>query len=79
MFVTGPAGADKITVIDVAQQICCEFYKSVGIIWGDKTVLFTAIAGCAAAQFGKVTLQVHHISTQNQKIFPLHCFIHWSK
>ena len=36
MFVTGPAGAGKSTAIDVAQQFCFEFCKSMDIIWGDK-------------------------------------------
>jgi cytidylate kinase len=56
MFVTGPAGSGKSTAIDVAQQFCFECCKSMKIIRGDKTFLFTAITGCAAALFGGVTL-----------------------
>ena len=36
MFVTSPAGAEKSTVIKIAQQFCFEFCRSLDIIWGDK-------------------------------------------
>ncbi|KAL7521820.1 hypothetical protein ACHAWF_000293 [Thalassiosira exigua] len=60
MFVTGPAGAGKSTAIEVAQQFCFEFCRSMDIIWGEKTFLFTAITGCAAALFGGVRCTVRH-------------------
>ena len=34
MFVTGLAGAGKSTAIEVAQQFCFEFCRSMDIIWG---------------------------------------------
>ncbi len=56
IFATGPAGAGKSTAIEVAQQFCFQLCKPIDILWGDKTFLFTAITGCAAALFGGVTL-----------------------
>lgn len=35
MFVTGPAGAGNSTAIDVAQQFCFQFCKSMDILWGE--------------------------------------------
>ncbi len=65
MFVTGPAGAGKSTAIELAQQFCFEFCKSLDLIWNRNTFLFTAVTGCAAALFGGVTL--HSATFLNSK------------
>ena len=52
MFVTGPAGAAKITAIEAALYFCVEFCKSLNIISEDKTFLLTATTGCTSALFG---------------------------
>ncbi len=71
MFVTGPAGAGKSTAIEVAQQFCFQFCKSMDILWGDKTFLFTAITGCAAALFGGVTLHsAAYLNSKSKNISP---------
>ena len=70
MFVTVSAGAGKGTVIEVAQQFCFEFCRSMDIIWGEKTCLFAAITGCAAALFGGVTL--HSAASLNSKLKNIH-------
>ena len=41
MFLTGPAGSGKSSALLVAQQFCFEFCLSVGVMWSDKTFLFT--------------------------------------
>jgi hypothetical protein len=41
MFLTGPAGSGKSTAMKVAQQFCYEFCIAVGIMWSDKTFIFT--------------------------------------
>jgi hypothetical protein len=40
----------------VAQQLCYEFCIAVGIMWSDKTFIFTAYIGLAASLFGGVTI-----------------------
>jgi hypothetical protein len=52
MFLTGPAGSGKSTAMEVAQQFCYEFCIAVGIMWSDKTLIFTAYTGLAASLFG---------------------------
>ncbi len=42
MFLTGPAGSGKSTAMKIAQQFCYEFCIAVGIMWSDKTFIFTA-------------------------------------
>jgi putative protein kinase ArgK-like GTPase of G3E family len=49
MFLTGPAGSGKSSALMVAQQFCYEFCLSVGVMWSDKTFLFTAYRGSAAS------------------------------
>jgi hypothetical protein len=56
MFLTGPAGSEKSTDVKVAQQFCYEFCIAVGIMWSDKTFIFTAYTGSAASLFGGVTI-----------------------
>ena len=48
MFLTGPAGSGKSTSMKIAQQFCYEFCIAVGIMWSDKTFIFTAYTGSAA-------------------------------
>ena len=45
MFLTGPAGSGKSTAMRVAQQFCYEFCIAVGIMWSDKTFIFTLYTG----------------------------------
>ena len=56
MFLTGPAGSGNSTAIKVAQKFCYEFCIAVGIMWSDKTFIFTAYTGLAASLFGGVTI-----------------------
>ena len=56
LFLTGPAGAGKTTAVKLAQRFCFEFCNAVGILWNDKTFLFTAYTGSAASFFGGVTI-----------------------
>ena len=56
MFLTGPAGSGKSTAMKIAQQFCCEFCMTVGIMWSNKTFIFTAYTGLAASLFGGVTI-----------------------
>jgi hypothetical protein len=56
MFLTGPAGSGKSTAMKVAQQFCYEFCIAVGIMWSDKTIIFTVYTGLAASLFGGVTI-----------------------
>ena len=55
MFLTGPAGSGKNSALMVAQQFCFKFCLSVGVMWSDKTFLFTAYTG-SASLFGGVTI-----------------------
>ncbi len=56
MFLTEPTGLGKSTAMKVAQQFCYEFCIAVGIMWSDKTFIFTAYTGSAASLFGGVTI-----------------------
>ncbi len=42
IFLTGPAGSGKSTAMQVAEQVCCEFFGAVGVMCCDTTFLFTA-------------------------------------
>ncbi len=42
IFLTGPAGLGKSTAVKIAQQFYYEFCIAVGIMWSDKTFIFTA-------------------------------------
>ena len=48
MFLTGPAGAGKSTAMKVATRFCFEFCFSLGVIWNEWTIFFTAYTGSAA-------------------------------
>ncbi len=56
MFLTGPAGSGKSTAMKIAQQLCYEFCIALGIMWSDKTFIFTVYTGLAASLFGGVTI-----------------------
>jgi hypothetical protein len=56
LFLTGPAGSGKSTAMRVAEQFFYEFCMAVGVMWGDKTFLFTAYTGSAASLIGGVTI-----------------------
>ena len=56
MFLTGPAGSGKSTAMKIAQHFCYEFCIAVGIMWSDKTFLFTAYTGSAASLMGALVV-----------------------
>jgi hypothetical protein len=68
MFLTGPAGSGKSTSMKVAQQFCYEFCIAVGIMWGDKTFIFTAYTGSAASLFGGVTISKAAFLNQRKQL-----------
>ncbi len=68
MFLTGPAGSDKSSAQMVAQQFCFGFCLSVGVMWSDKTFLFTAYTGSAASLFGGVTISKAAFINQNSAL-----------
>ena len=68
MFLTGPAGSGKSTAIKVAQQFCYEFSIAVGIMWSDKTFIFTENTGSAASLFGGVTISKAAFLNQRKQI-----------
>jgi hypothetical protein len=56
LFVTGPAGSGKSTVMRVAEQFHYEFCVAAGVVQSDTTFLFTAYTGSAASLIGGVTI-----------------------
>jgi len=56
MFLTGPAGAGKSTAMKVARRFCFEFCFSLGVIWSEWTIFFTAYTGSAAMAIGGYTI-----------------------
>ncbi len=50
------AGSGKSTAVKVAQKFFYDFCLAVGVMWSDKTFLFTAYMGAAASLFGGVTI-----------------------
>jgi hypothetical protein len=56
IFLTGMAGSGKSTAVKVAQQFWYDFCLALGVMWSDKTFLFTAYTGSAASLFGGVTI-----------------------
>ncbi len=68
MFLTGPAGSGKSTAIKIAQQFCYEFCIAVGIMWSDKTFIFTAYTGLAASLFGGVTISKTVFCNQSKQL-----------
>jgi cytidylate kinase len=68
MFLTGPAGSGKSTAMKVAQQFCYEFCIAVGVMWSDKTFIFTAYTGSAASLFGGVTISKTAFLNQRKQL-----------
>ena len=68
MFLTGPAGSGKSTAMKIAQQFCYEFCIAVGIMWSDKTFIFTAYTGSAASLFGGVTISKAAFLNQRKQL-----------
>jgi len=68
MFLTGPAGSGKSNSMKVAQQFCSEFCIAVGILWSDKTFIFTAYTGLAASLFGGVTISKAAFLNQRKQL-----------
>jgi hypothetical protein len=68
MFLTGPAGSGKSTAMKIAQQYCYEFCIAVGIMWSDKTFIFTAYTGSAASLFGGVTISKAAFLNQRKQL-----------
>ena len=56
MFLTGPADSGTSTAMQVAQQFWYDFCLAVGVMWSDRTFLFTAYTGAASSLFGGVTI-----------------------
>ncbi len=68
MFLTRPAGSGKRTAMKIAQQLCYEFYIAVGIMWSDKTFIFTTYTGLAASLFGGVTISKAAFLNQRKQL-----------
>ena len=68
MFLTGPAGPGKSTAMKIAQQLCYEFCIAVGIMWSDKTFIFTVYTGLAASLFGGVTISMAAFLNQHKQL-----------
>jgi hypothetical protein len=68
MFLTGPAGSVKITSMKVAQQFCYEFCITLGIMWSDKTFIFTAYTGLSASLFDGVTISKAAFLNQRKQL-----------
>ncbi len=65
MFLTWPAGSGKSTPMRVAEQLCYEYCVAVGVMWCEKTFLFTAYTGSAASLLGGLTIsKVAYINQQ---------------
>ena len=52
----------------IAQQFCYEFCIAVGIMWSDKTFIFTAYTGLAALLFGGVTISKAAFLNQRKQL-----------
>jgi hypothetical protein len=68
MFLTGPAGLGKNTPMKIAQQFCYEFCIALGVMWSDKTFIFTAYTGLAASLFGGVTISKAAFLNQRKQL-----------
>jgi hypothetical protein len=68
MFLTWPAGSGQSTVMKIAQQFCYEFCMAVGIMWVDKTFIFTAYTGSAASLFGGATISKAAFLNQHKQL-----------
>ena len=52
----------------VAQQFCYEFCIAVGVMWSDKTFIFTAYTGSAASLFGGVKISKAAFLNQRKQL-----------
>jgi hypothetical protein len=68
MFLTGPADSGKSTAMKIAQQFYYEFCIAVGIMWSDKTFIFTMYTGSAASLFGGVTISKAAFLNQRKQL-----------
>ncbi len=68
MFLTGPADSGKSTVMKIAQQFCYEFCIAAGIMWSDKTFIFTAYTRSAASLLGGVTISKAGFLNQRKQL-----------
>ncbi len=68
MFLTKPAGSGKSTAIKIEQQFCYEFCIAVGIMWSDKTFIFTTYTGSAASLIGGVTISKAAFLNQRKQL-----------
>jgi hypothetical protein len=67
LFLMGPAGSSKSTAMRVAKQFCYEFCMAVGVMWGDRTFLFTAYTRSAASLIGGVLIsKAAYLNLQRQ-------------
>ena len=69
LFLTGPTGAGKTTVIKAAEQFYYEFCSLCSIMWTDTTNFYTLFTGSAASAFGGQTIvksSVMFTATVNQ-------------
>jgi hypothetical protein len=67
MFLAGPAGSGKSTAMRVAKQFCYEFCVAVGVMWSDRTFLFTAYTGSAASLIGGIKIsKAAYLNLQRQ-------------
>jgi len=56
MFLTGPGGCGKSTLVEIAQQYCHAFCVAASIPFDDITFYFTSTTGSSAALFGGTTI-----------------------
>ena len=56
LFLTGPAGAGKTTVIKAAEGFCYKFYYLCNVLWSDTTFSYAAYTGSTALAFGGQTI-----------------------
>ena len=72
MFLTGPGGCGKSTVMSIAERFCHAFCQAASIIFDETTFLYTATTGTAAALFGGNT--IHSAAFLNRsKIYEEDC------
>ena len=56
IFLTGPAGTGKSTLVMIARQFCFECCRIVGVLWNDWTFFLTAYTGTTAMSIGGYTI-----------------------
>jgi hypothetical protein len=68
MFLTEPAGLGKSTTMRVAEQFCYEFCVAVGVMWCERTFLFTAYTGSAASLIGGIKISKAAYINQHKQL-----------